>query len=48
MVIRFQARFAHMESAAKERDLNLEVLSPPEWDELWNAAKQSLEKSGDL
>jgi tetrapyrrole methylase family protein/MazG family protein len=47
MVTRFQSRFAHMEKAAGERELNLEVLSPTEWDELWDIAKQSQGNRGD-
>lgn len=39
MVRRFQTRFFHMENAAREQNLALEVLSPQQWDELWNAAK---------
>jgi tetrapyrrole methylase family protein/MazG family protein len=39
MVARFKARFGHMESAAQERGVGLEALTPQEWDALWNAAK---------
>jgi len=40
-VRRFTTRFHAMESEAQTRNLNLEDLSPAEWDELWNAAKSS-------
>lgn len=39
MVLRFKLRFSHMERSAKERCLELESLSPQEWDRLWSAAK---------
>ncbi|MGA1129681.1 MAG: nucleoside triphosphate pyrophosphohydrolase [Chthoniobacterales bacterium] len=39
---RFIARFQHMETAAGEAGLKLEDLSPPELDNLWEAAKASL------
>jgi MazG family protein len=45
MVARFSGRFRDMESLAKERNLDLQVLSAAEWDALWNAAK-AREKSG--
>lgn len=38
-VRRFTARFHAMELQAKTQGLQLENLSPPEWDVLWNAAK---------
>jgi tetrapyrrole methylase family protein/MazG family protein len=41
MIARFKTRFEKMEVAARERDLRLEVLTLQDWDELWNAAKQS-------
>lgn len=39
MVLRFRERFAHMEAVARARNLTLEVLSPEQWDVLWNNAK---------
>jgi nucleoside triphosphate diphosphatase len=36
---KFERRFAHMESLAHERGLQLERLSAAEWDALWNEAK---------
>jgi MazG family protein len=39
MLHRFKSRFGHMESAACEKNVKLESLTPQQWDELWNAAK---------
>ena len=39
---RFIARFQHMEKVAAESDRKLEDLSPPELDNLWEAAKACL------
>ena len=39
MVRRFSARFEAMEELARERNLDLQVLAPGKWDELWNEAK---------
>jgi len=39
-VARFQKRFAHMEAVAAAREIELQSLSPQQWDELWNAAKE--------
>jgi MazG family protein len=36
---KFERRFAHMESAARTRGLELARLSAAEWDALWNEAK---------
>ncbi|PQV64384.1 tetrapyrrole methylase family protein / MazG family protein [Abditibacterium utsteinense] len=36
---KFIARFEKMEAEAKTRELELESLTPKEWDELWNRAK---------
>jgi MazG family protein len=36
---RFEARFRRMEKLAAERGLKLEVLSPAEWDSLWEEGK---------
>lgn len=36
---KFERRFAHMETLARERDLELQNLSPAAWDALWNEAK---------
>jgi ATP diphosphatase len=36
---KFERRFARMESLARERDLDLQALSPAAWDALWNEAK---------
>jgi ATP diphosphatase len=36
---KFERRFARMESLARERDLDLQELSPAAWDALWNEAK---------
>ena len=38
-VRRFRTRFLHMERAAARRGLDLNTLTPSQWDELWNAAK---------
>jgi tetrapyrrole methylase family protein/MazG family protein len=40
MVRRFQTRFEHMEDTAQAQNLKLEELTPEQWDELWNKAKQ--------
>ncbi len=40
MVRRFQTRFEHMEDTAQAQSLKLEELTPEQWDELWNKAKQ--------
>ncbi len=40
MVRRFQTRFEHMEDAAHTQSQKLEELTPQQWDELWNMAKQ--------
>ena len=39
-VARFKNRFEHMEAAARVHGLNLENLTPGQWDELWEAAKR--------
>ena len=39
MVARFSSRFRVMETLARERGLNLQVLEAGEWDALWNEAK---------
>jgi len=36
---KFERRFARMEALARERDLDLQCLSPAAWDALWNEAK---------
>src|SRR3984885_841117 len=36
---KFERRFACMEAVARARGLELEKLSPPEWDALWHEAK---------
>jgi len=36
---KFERRFARMEALARERDLDLQRLSPAAWDALWNEAK---------
>jgi ATP diphosphatase len=36
---KFERRFACMEAVARARGLELEKLSPPEWDALWHQAK---------
>ena len=36
---KFERRFAHMETLARQRDLDLQNLSPAAWDALWNEAK---------
>lgn len=38
-VTRFRGRFEKMENAARQQGLNLEQLTPQQWDELWEAAK---------
>ncbi len=38
-VARFTQRWKQMEAVARERNLNLESLSPQAWNELWNIAK---------
>lgn len=43
---RFTTRFQAMESDAQTRNLNLEDLSPAQWDELWNVAKSSTRIEG--
>jgi tetrapyrrole methylase family protein/MazG family protein len=40
-VTRFRGRFEKMEDAARQQGLNLEQLTPQQWDELWEAAKKS-------
>jgi tetrapyrrole methylase family protein/MazG family protein len=40
-VRRFTTRFQAMEHEAQCQSLQLETLSPQQWDELWNAAKSS-------
>ena len=40
-VVRFTKRFQHMEQLASTRNLELEKLTPAQWDELWNEAKSS-------
>jgi tetrapyrrole methylase family protein/MazG family protein len=40
-VTRFQGRFEKMEDTARQQGLNLEQLTPQQWDELWEAAKKS-------
>jgi tetrapyrrole methylase family protein/MazG family protein len=39
MVRRFTSRFEAMEALAQERNLDLQVLAPAQWDELWNESK---------
>lgn len=39
MTARFKQRFAHMENAARQKNLDLESLSPQQWEELWVEAK---------
>lgn len=41
MVARFSLRFRVMEKEARARGLDLQTLSPEEWDELWTTAKSS-------
>ena len=41
MIARFRFRFEKMETSAREGGSELGVLSPQQWDELWNAAKQA-------
>jgi len=43
---KFAARFAHVERAAAERDVQLRALSMDELDELWQAAKTGTAKTG--
>jgi MazG family protein len=43
MVRRFMTRFQAMETVAAERMVDLEQLSPQEWEELWGAAKGKAE-----
>jgi MazG family protein len=38
---KFERRFRDMEALARERGLALEQLSPPEWEGLWEEAKQA-------
>jgi tetrapyrrole methylase family protein/MazG family protein len=38
-VARFRGRFEKMEDTARQQGLNLEQLTPQQWDELWEAAK---------
>jgi len=40
MVRRFMTRFQAMEAVATQRAVDLEQLSPEEWEELWVAAKR--------
>ncbi len=40
-VARFRARFEKMEAAARDQSLNLEELTPAQWEQLWEAAKKS-------
>lgn len=40
-VSRFRERFEKMEDAARHQGLNLEELTPEQWDELWEAAKKA-------
>jgi MazG family protein len=44
MVRRFTARFQAMEAEAHKRGLDIHQLSPEVWDELWNLAKQTIDK----
>ncbi len=44
MVRRFTARFQAMEAQARKRGLDIHQLSPEVWDELWNLAKQTVDK----
>jgi nucleoside triphosphate diphosphatase len=39
---KFERRFRHMESLARSRGLQLDALSPAEWDALWVESKQAL------
>jgi tetrapyrrole methylase family protein/MazG family protein len=40
-VARFRGRFEKMEASAREQGLNLEALTPEQWDELWETAKKA-------
>jgi MazG family protein len=40
MVHRFRKRFSHMETAAHEDGLELGILTPEQWEELWKEAKR--------
>ncbi|HEY0072934.1 MAG TPA: nucleoside triphosphate pyrophosphohydrolase [Abditibacteriaceae bacterium] len=40
-VTRFRGRFEKMEESAHKLDLQLQELTPQQWDELWEAAKKS-------
>jgi MazG family protein len=40
MVRRFRTRFSHMENAARAQGLELGVLTPTQWEELWQEAKK--------
>jgi tetrapyrrole methylase family protein/MazG family protein len=42
-VTRFKKRFELMEQSAAAKEIELEALSPTQWDEMWNAAKKELE-----
>ncbi len=44
-VTRFRGRFEKMELSAKRQGLKLEDLTMEQWDELWEAAKQSIDRS---
>ena len=39
---KFERRFRHMESLARNRGLQLDALSPAQWDALWVESKQAL------
>lgn len=41
MVNRFRARFAHMENAASAAGVELRVLTPAQWEEFWEIAKNT-------
>lgn len=43
-VNRFKQRFAHMEQNAATAEQELTSLSPAQWEEMWHAAKKSLEE----
>lgn len=38
---RFRDRFAWMEKTIQQKDQKMDILSAPEWDELWNQAKNA-------
>ena len=42
MVARFSVRFRAMEKEAQTRELDLQTLSPAQWDDLWTSAKKGI------